>query len=63
MISPDEKHVVDVVASTTGVAAFLTDSLPLVAVALTIIWTALRIYETDTVQRILGRKNKNGKET
>ena len=30
--------------------------LPAIAALLTIVWTALRIYETDTVQRLLGRK-------
>lgn len=62
MISQSDKHVIDVVAAASGVTAFLTDSLPLVAVFLTILWTAIRIYETDTVQRILGRKD-SGEET
>lgn len=30
--------------------------LPAVAAILTILWTAIRIYETDTVQRLLGKK-------
>jgi len=34
----------------------LASLLPAVAAVLTIIWTAIRIYETDTVQRLLGRK-------
>lgn len=33
--------------------------LPAVASLLTVIWTAIRIYETKTVQRWLGR-DKNG---
>lgn len=37
----------------------LVNFLPAVAAILTIIWTAIRIYETDTVQRLLG---KNGGE-
>lgn len=36
----------------------LASFLPAVAALLTIIWTAIRIYETDTVQRMLGRKGK-----
>lgn len=30
--------------------------LPAVAALFTIIWTAIRIFETDTIQRLLGRK-------
>lgn len=32
-------------------------ALPAIATLLTVIWTAIRIYETDTVQRWLKRKN------
>lgn len=34
----------------------LANILPHVAAILTIIWTLIRIYETDTMQRIFGRK-------
>jgi hypothetical protein len=34
----------------------LVNLLPAVAAALTIIWTAIRIYETETVQRLLGKR-------
>jgi hypothetical protein len=41
------------VAVTIGtIASFL----PAIAALFTIIWTGLRIYESDTVQRLLGRK-------
>ena len=33
----------------------LISLLPAVAAILTIIWTAIRIYETDTVQKLLGK--------
>jgi hypothetical protein len=36
----------------------LASFLPAIAAVLTIIWTAIRIYETDTVQKLLGRKDK-----
>lgn len=36
----------------------LASLLPAVAAVLTIIWTAIRIYETDTVQRLLRGKDK-----
>lgn len=42
------------------VVATITNVLPAFAAILTILWTGIRIYETDTVQRLLGRKN-NGK--
>ena len=33
----------------------LASFLPAVAALLTIIWTLIRIYETDTVQKFLGK--------
>jgi hypothetical protein len=36
----------------------LVSLLPAIAATLTIIWTAIRIYETDTVRNLLGRKDK-----
>lgn len=41
--------------SATIVVGTLMGYLPYIAAALTIIWTAIRIYETDTVQRLLKR--------
>ena len=38
------------------VVGTLAELLPAMAAVLTIIWTAIRIWETDTVQRIFGRK-------
>ena len=35
----------------------LASLLPAVAAGLTILWTLIRIYETDTVQRLLGKKD------
>jgi hypothetical protein len=37
----------------------LASLLPAVAAILTIIWTAIRIYETDTVQKFLGKEVKD----
>lgn len=42
--------------SLTAVGATLIGYLPAVAAAFSIIWTAIRIYETDTVRRWLGLK-------
>lgn len=57
MTGPDEnvKYVLDAAAATSAVATLL-GWLPPIAAALTIIWTIIRIYETDTVQRMLGRR-------
>jgi len=34
----------------------LTDMLPSIAALFTIVWTGIRIWETDTVQNLFGRK-------
>ena len=49
------KHVVDGLSLVT-VLGTLVDMLPSVAAVFTIVWTAIRIYETDTVQGWLGKK-------
>ena len=49
------KHAVDAVSVVTVVGT-LMDILPAVAALFTIIWTGIRIYETDTVQQFLGKK-------
>lgn len=48
------KHAID--ALSIGVAvATLIQWLPSIAALLTIVWTSIRIYETDTVQAMLGK--------
>ena len=42
-------------ASLFTVVGTMVSMLPAVAALFTIIWTAIRIYETKTVQRWLGR--------
>lgn len=54
-ISETTKHVVDA-ASVVTVVGTITQILPSVAALFTIIWTAIRIWETDTVQTVLGLK-------
>ena len=48
------KQVVDAISVVT-VLGTLGDVLPPMAALFTLIWTAIRIYETDTVQKILGK--------
>ena len=55
-IDEASKHIIDF-ASIATVLGTLTDMLPAVAALFTIVWTAIRIYETKTVQGWLGRKN------
>jgi hypothetical protein len=35
----------------------IANALPSVAALMTVVWTAIRIWETDTVQRWTGRKD------
>ena len=42
--------------SIVTVVGTLAEVLPAVAALFTIVWTALRIYETETVQNLLGKK-------
>lgn len=52
--SEQTKHIVDAISIGT-VAGTLAGILPSIAAIFTIVWTAVRIYETKTVQRLLGR--------
>jgi hypothetical protein len=42
--------------SIVTVVGTLAEVLPAIAALLTIIWTGFRIYELDTVQKLLGKK-------
>lgn len=50
------KNVVDAISIGTA-AGTLADILPEIAALFTIVWTFIRIYETRTVQKLLGRNN------
>jgi hypothetical protein len=50
------KHVVDALSLVTVIGT-LVDMLPSIAAVFTIVWTAIRIYETKTVQGWLGKNN------
>ena len=49
-----EKDFVDWTAVTIAIGT-LFEFLPAISALLSVIWLSLRIYETDTVQRLLGR--------
>lgn len=54
------KHTVDALSVLT-VAGTLMEMLPAVAAVFTIIWTGIRIYETETVQRLIyGKPTEEG---
>jgi hypothetical protein len=55
-VSEPAKHVVDALSILT-VLGTLVDILPAVAAILSIVWSILRIYESKTVQRWLGKKD------
>lgn len=55
------KHVVDALSIGTVVAT-LAGILPSIAAIFTIVWTGIRIYETDTVQNLLKKLPKRQKK-
>jgi len=56
MATESTKHVIDSISVLTVVGT-LADILPPIAALVTIIWTGIRIYETETVQKLLKRPN------
>jgi hypothetical protein len=50
------KHIIDF-ASVLTVLGTLADMLPAIAAVFTIVWTAIRIYETKTVQGWMRKKD------
>lgn len=54
-LSEGTKHVLDGLSVITVLGA-LVDILPAIAALFTIVWTGIRIYETDTVQKFFGKK-------
>jgi hypothetical protein len=56
----DQTKTIGDVVSIGTVAATLVEWLPAVAAILTIVWTLIRIYETDTVQKLLKKNTPAG---
>lgn len=63
MISHEDAatHTVDAF-SVAVVVGTLMNILPSVAALFTIVWTAIRIFETRTIQRLMGRGEENSRE-
>jgi hypothetical protein len=59
--SETAKNVVDALSILTVVGT-LVEMLPSVAAIFTIVWTGIRIWETETVQNMFGRKGKQNAE-
>jgi len=55
------KHMIDG-ASILTVIGTLVEFLPAVSAVLSIVWVAIRIYETDTVKKLLNRKKDDDAE-
>jgi hypothetical protein len=55
MMQEETKQAVDVFAASTGVMS-MAAWLPPIASIFTIIWLGIRIYESDTVQKIVHKK-------
>jgi hypothetical protein len=53
----EAKSIVDAVAVSGGVAS-LAGWLPEAAAGVTIVWLSIRIWESDTVKGIFGRKDE-----
>jgi hypothetical protein len=58
-INMDEasKYIVDALSFVT-VLGTLAEMLPSIAALFTIVWTGIRIYETRTVQKWIGKKHE-----
>ena len=56
-IDEASKHIMDALSLVT-VLGTLVDILPAVAAVFTIVWTAIRIYETKTMQGWLKKKEE-----
>lgn len=61
-MSETGKHIGDAVSIVTVVGT-LAQVLPSIAAIFTIVWTSIRIYETQTVQKILGKTPKENNES
>lgn len=57
-VNEHTKHIID--WTSIGIAfGSLVQLLPSIAAALSVVWTVIRIYETRTVQKWLGRNKTN----
>ena len=62
MVNETTKTVADAVSIVTVVGT-LVEILPSIAALFTIVWTVLRIYETETVQGLLRKEKKDEEQS
>jgi len=55
------KQVLDGISFLTVVGSLL-EMLPAISAVLSIVWVSIRIWETETVQRVVGRKQQSKDE-
>lgn len=55
--APETAKLVGDALSVTTVVGTLAGVLPSIAAMFTIVWTGIRILETDTVQKLLGKSD------
>ena len=55
------KQVLDGISFFTVVGSLL-EMLPAISAVLSIVWVSIRIWETETVQRVVGRKQQSKDE-
>jgi hypothetical protein len=55
---PEQAKLAGDIASLTTISATLMQILPPLAALFTVVWTAIRIYETRTFQKVIMRKKK-----
>ena len=60
-LTESEKLIGDVLSVGT-VLGTLSGRIPAIAAMFTIVWTGIRIYETDTVQKALGKQKIEKKD-
>ena len=55
-VDPSVRHMADGAAAAVAVTGtFFVDNLNIFVLGLTVVWTAIRIWETETVKRMTGR--------
>ena len=59
MATEGTKHAIDAVSVITVIGT-IGEVLPPLAALFTLVWTGIRIYETETVQKLLGKTPSDG---
>lgn len=60
-LSSQDKFFFDILSVGTVIGT-ITNMLPAIAAVFTIVWTGVRIYETDTVQKLMNKTSEKTSE-